>query len=227
VLFFILKFIALLGLIDLEGQRRKKKMDLQTVQEFLTQDSPEVKEYLQGLKTLTLDETKNLVTTNEELKKWFESEKHSYFDKNINTWKSNNLEKMITEEIKKRNPEKSLEQIELEKLRAEFEAAQKQLALKGVKEKATSVASQKGIPLEILDFFVNEDEETTNNNLSTFETVMEKYITAKVDERLKGSYQPPAGSGTGKTFTLDAIKNMSPDEINKNWDSISKVLNQK
>jgi hypothetical protein len=216
----------------LEGLMEEMEMELnlEQVKQFLEsqQDTnEEVKTYIQGFKSVSVDEVSKLVNEKDDFKKWFDSERDKHASKSLDTWRTNNLEKLITEEIKKRNPDKSPEQIELEKLRADFEAAQKQLALKGVKEKAVSLASQKNIPLEILDFFIQEDEEKTNTNLSTFESVMEKYITAKVDERLKGSYQPPAGSGTGKTFTLDAIKNMSPDEINKNWDSISKVLNQK
>lgn len=206
------------------------ELNLEQVKQFLDsqkETNEEVKTYLQGFKSVSVDEVSKLVNEKDDFKKWFDSERDKHFSKGLDTWRTNNLEKLITEEIKKRNPEKSLEQIELEKLRADFEAAQKQLALKGVKEKAISVATNKNIPLEILDFFINEDEEKTNTNLSTFESVMEKYITAKVDERLKGSYQPPAGGGTGtQGITKEQFAKMSITEKTKLLNENPELYNQ-
>jgi hypothetical protein len=191
-------------------------MSFEEIKKYLDENkesNEEVKTYLQGFKQFSVDEVSKLVNEKEDFKKWFDSERDKHFSKGLDTWKTNNLEKLITDEIKKRNPDKSPEQIELEKLRADFEAAQKQLALKGVKEKATTLATEKKIPLELLDFFVNEDEEKTNTNLSTFESVMEKYIKAQVEERLKGSYQPPAGGGTGtQGITKEKFQTMSYTE---------------
>lgn len=172
-------------------------MEFKDIKEFIEtnkESNEEVKAYLQGFKQFGVDEVQKFIGENEEGKKWFDSERDRFFNKSLDTWKTNNLEKLITEEIKKRNPDKTPEQIELEKLRADFEESQRQLQLKGVKEKATSIASEKKIPLELLDFFINQDEEKTTENLSTFERVMEKYVKAQVDERLQSSYQPPGNN---------------------------------
>lgn len=174
-------------------------MEFKDIKEFIEQNkesNEEVKAYLQGFKQFGVDEVQKFVNENDEAKKWFDSERDKFFSKSLDTWKTNNLEKLITDEIKKWNPDKTPEQIELEKLRADFEKSQKQLQLKDVKERAISIATEKSIPLEVLDFFVNEDEEKTKENLSTFESVMEKYVKAQVDERLKGSYTPPAGGSS-------------------------------
>jgi hypothetical protein len=210
-------------------------MLLEDIKKFIDENkdtNEDVKTYLQGFKSVSVDEVSKLVNEKDDFKKWFDSEKDKHFSKSLSTWQTNNLEKLITDEIKKRNPDKSAEQIELEKLRADFEAAQKQLALKGVKEKAIQQATSKNIPLEILDFFVNENEETTTANLSTFESVMEKYITAKVDERLKGSYQPPGGAGSGSQgITKEKFATMGYAERAKlqreNPELYEKLKNQK
>jgi hypothetical protein len=193
------------------------ELNLEQVRQFLEsqeETNEEVKTYLQGFKQFSVDEVSKFVNENQDAKKWFDSERDKHFSKGLDTWKTNNLEKLITDEIKKRNPDKTPEQIELEKLRADFEAAQRQLTLKGVKEKATTLATEKKIPLELLDFFVTDDEEKTNTNLSTFESVMEKYIKSQVEERLKGSYQPPAGGGGTGTqgITREKFQTMSYTE---------------
>lgn len=175
-------------------------MEFKDIKEFIetNKDSnEEVKAYLQGFKQFSVEEVQKFVNDNQDAKKWFDSERDRHFDKGLTTWKTNNLEKLITEEIKKRNPDKSPEQIENERLRADFEKLERTIALKEVKEKATLTATEKKIPLEILDFLISEDEEKTNTNLSTFESVMDKYVKAQVEERLKGSYTPPGGGGTG------------------------------
>lgn len=52
------------------------------------------------------------------------------------------------------------------------------------------------------------------------------HVETLVQERLKqGAYTPPKG-GEGKSFTMDDIKNMNDEEINKNWDAIQEVLKQ-
>jgi hypothetical protein len=191
------------------------ELNLEQVKQFLEsqKETDDVKAYLQGFKQFSVDEVSKFVNESQDAKKWFDSERDKHFSKGLDTWKTNNLEKLITEEVKKRNPDKTPEQLEIEKLRADFEAAQRQLALKGVKEKATTLATEKKIPLELLDYFVTDDEEKTNTNLSTFESIMEKYITAKVEERLKGTYQPPGGGGSGtQGITKEKFQTMSYSE---------------
>lgn len=191
-------------------------MEFKDIKEFIDQhkeSNEELKAYLQGFKQFGVEEVQKFVTENEDAKKWFDSEKDKHFSKGLETWRTNNLERLILEEVKKRNPDKTPEQIELEKLRADFEAAQKELKLKGAKENAAKLATEKKVPLELLDFFVTDDEEKTNTNLSTFESVMEKYITAQVEERLKGSYTPPAGGGSGSQgITREKFLSMNHSE---------------
>lgn len=191
-------------------------MEFKDIKEFIDQhqeSNEELKAYLQGFKQFGVDEVQKFVNENQDAKKWLDSEKDKHFSKGLDTWKTNNLETLISNEIKKRNPDKTPEQIELEKLRADFEAAQRQLALKGVKEKATTLATEKKIPLDLIDFFINEDEEKTKENLSTFESVMDKYVKAQVEERLKGSYTPPAGGGANLTgITKEQFQKMGYTE---------------
>jgi hypothetical protein len=175
-------------------------MDLQSVKEFLEQqkESAEVKEYLQGFKTLTLDETKNLVTTNEELKKWFDSEKHSHFDKGLQTWMEKTFPTKLDQEIKKRFPEKDPKDIELENIKAQLKQMADEKLYESLKNKALTVATEKKIPTSVIDLLLGKDEESTLTNIGKFEEAINPYIQSQIEERLKSSYQPPGG---GNNFT--------------------------
>lgn len=205
-------------------------MNIEQVKEFLEANKENhdvlglVKQYAPN-QEFGFEQARQLIETNEEAKRWLDSEKDKHFTKSLETFKTKTMPTLIDEEIKKRNPDKSPEQIELEKLRADFENAQRQLQLKGVKEKAISIATEKKIPLDILDFFINEDEEKTKENLSVFETTMQHYVKSQVDNRLSGSYTPPAGDGKVTTLTRDSIKNMSTEELMKIQQTNPQLLN--
>ena len=91
---------------------------------------------------------------------------------------------------------------------------------------AIKIASDKKLPLPLVDFFIGADEETTKTNLEVFESVFQSSVQAIVEQRLKGEgYYPPKDNEKG-TLTLEALKGMSQAEINQNWDSVKQLLKQ-
>ena len=66
----------------------------------------------------------SVLETNKEIKSYFDAEKDTHHNKALETWKSNHLQALIDEEVKKRNPGKTPEQIEIEKLRKQIEDAE-------------------------------------------------------------------------------------------------------
>ncbi|WP_144700192.1 DUF4355 domain-containing protein [Fictibacillus phosphorivorans] len=191
-------------------------MNLEDIKKFLDENKgqEEVSAYLQGFKKFGVDEVQKFVSENEEARKWFDSEKDKHFSKGLDTWRTNNLEKIISEEIKKRNPDKTPEQLELDKLRADLEKMQNEKVRETLKNKALTVAGDKKIPTSLIDFFIGQDEEGTLANLGQFETAMNEYVKSQVEDRLKGSYTPPGG-GNPSVITMDQLKNMSTEEIAK------------
>jgi hypothetical protein len=147
--------------------------------------------------------------------------------KSLETWKTNQLEGLLDTEIKKRFPAKDEKEIEMEKLRAEVEKMKQEKQREQLTSQAIKIASEKKLPLQLVDFFIGTDESTTTANLTAFEQSLQLAVQQQVEQRLKGDgYTPPADS-TGKTFTLDTIKGMSQDEINKNWEQVKQALQNK
>ncbi len=200
-------------------------MDFNEVKQFIetNKDNEEVKNYIGGF--ITSDRVEAFLN-NDDGKKLLQPKLDSYFSKGLETWKTNNIEKLLDEEIKKRFPEKDQKDIELEKVKAELERIKADAIRKELTNKALLIADEKKLPKDLVEYFIGNDEETTNKNLVRLESVFSKHIETLVQERLKGSgYTPPKG-GDSKTFTIEEIEKMSTDEINKNWDVIQEILKQ-
>lgn len=161
---------------------------LEDIKKFLSdnKDKDDVKAYLGELSKPTVDGVKGFLDT-EEGKKLLQPRLDSHFTKGLETWKTNNLENIIEDEVNKRNPKKTPEQIELEKLRREIEDERKSRTRQELVNKALKVAKEKSLPDGIIDFFIADDEETTLSNLTKLEEDYSKAVQSAVEAKFKES----------------------------------------
>lgn len=136
-------------------------MNLEEIKKFFEENKEDeaVKAYLDELSAISVDKVEGFLKTYEG-KKLLQPILDRNFNKGLETWKTNNLEKLIDDEVKKRNPDQTPEQkkiAELEKLIEDEKSARMREALVN---KALRVAKEKGLPDGIVDFFVGADEET-------------------------------------------------------------------
>lgn len=146
--------------------------------------------------------------TNDEVKRYFDSEKDKHFGTALETWKSNNLTKIIDEEVNKRNPTKSAAEIEVEKLRKEIEDERKGRNREALKNKAFAAATTKKLPTDILDFFIADDEDATNENLNKLEAAFQSAVQSAVDGKFKENGRDVHSGGAGST-TVKSIQDMA------------------
>lgn len=204
-------------------------MELQEVKTYLESngDKEDVKAYLQDLQKVSVEGIATYVEKDAEAKKWLDSTKDKHFHKALETWKTNNLEQLIDGEVKRRFPEKDEKDIELEKLKQAVEQMKTEKEREVLVNKAIKVANEKHLPLELVDFFIAQNEEATLENVTKFEGVFQQAVQLEVEQRLKGKgYIPPAKSQKA-TISLEALKGMTAEEINKNWDTVKQVLKTK
>lgn len=194
-------------------------INLAAVQKFLTdnKDNADVKKYLGELSAPTVEGVKGFLDT-EEGKKLLQPRLDSHFNKSLETWKANNLEKLIDEEVKKRNPDETPEQKELAKLRKEIEDERKARNRETLVNKALKIADEKTLPKGIIDFFVGDDEDGTVSNLGKLEEEFNAAVTKAVEARFKESGRNPengadGGSGVG---TIDLGKMASEVSLTNN-----------
>ena len=204
-------------------------MNIEEVKNFINdnKESEEMKTYLQGFNKVSVEGIENYLTEDEEGKKWFDSVKDKHFNKALDTWKSNNLTKLIDDEVKKKFPSKDEKEIEVDNLKVEIEKMKQEKLHEVLTSKAVKIASDKNLPLSLVDFFIAQDEEATVNNLKVLEESFNKEVQKAVEKRLKNEgYNPPKDT-SGNTLTLETIKNMSQAEINNNWDKVKEILKNK
>lgn len=161
-------------------------MDLQEVKTYLETNSQDgaVIEYLNELKKPTA-EAINVYLDSQEGAKLLQPRLDSYFSKGLQTWKDNNLNKLIDEEVAKRNPGETPEQKEIRELKAQIENDRNERE----KEKLTNIAMKKanelGLPLDLVNHFIGTDENTTISNLEDFNKLYQESIQTQVDAKFK------------------------------------------
>lgn len=178
---------------------------------------------LDGL--LTLDKFKNKLDE-KEFKAFLDSEKDKYSAKAINTalenYKKKELPKVIADEIAKAKGEPQTEQEkQLLELQKKIEIMEKEKTRAEMTSKYKSVLSEKSIPVDMIDFLLAGDDDTTISNIDLFEKAMNKYVEDKVTERLSNSnYEPKSNKDDKGKLSLEDMASMSIEEINKNWDNL-------
>ena len=166
---------------------------------------------------LTVDRIKPLLENEPDLRSHIDSLKDKHLAKGLETFKKNNLEKLVQAELLKRNPNKTPEQLRIEELERKFEQAEKEKARFQMESKFKDTLNEKGIPSKLLDFVLSEDEETTLANITIFEDVMKSTIEKGINDKLKGgSYVPPKDEKPGQaTITKEQFTKMGLMERSK------------
>lgn len=172
-------------------------------------DSEEFNNYIAGL--MTDDRVKEYLNTDSG-KKLLQPTLDSYFTKGLDTWKSNNLQSLVDEKVKELYPEADPKDTELAKVKAELEAMKAESVRKDLTNKALKYATEKGLPADLIDFFIGKDEETTNSNLKKLESIYSGSISSAVDKKLKeNNYIPPEGTETVIDGVTAAFMKLNPE----------------
>lgn len=102
----------------------------------------------------------------------------------------------------------------------EAELERKELALKTI-----DLLKENDLPLDVKDFLIGKDEESTVDNIKAFKTVFDSALnTAVTDKFKKSGKEHTDSSGHSKRYTQEDISKMTSDEINKNWEKIQRDL---
>lgn len=167
-------------------------------------------------KALEKEDVALVQAVNADVKSVFDAEKDKHHSKALETWKTNNLDTLVDAEVAKRNPSKSPAEIALETLQKKFDDSEKARARETLMNKAIKQANEKGLPVDLLDYFVSDDEVITTANLAKLEEVYAKSVQASVEGKFKenGREVPPGGSGS--TNTIKSITEMAAEHNLRN-----------
>lgn len=184
-------------------------MNLQDIKQYLTdnKDSQEVQDYLKGLKTVSVDDVKGFLDT-EEGKRFIQPELDRYHAKSLNTWKENNLEKLVNEEVAKRNPELTEEQKRISALEQELEKRDAEAKREKLLNFALNKAQELKLPTTFVERYLGDDEETTEQNLNSLNETLESIKKDQIDNYVKANGRTDFTDGQS-----DSVKSASLSDL--------------
>ena len=124
-------------------------------------------------------------------KKLIQPKLDSHFSKGLDTWKNNNLQKLIDEEVSRRNPAETPEQKAIRELQQQMAQANAEKVKAEQIALGQALASEKGLPTALVPYFIGETESDTRNNLNFLELEYKSTLEKQVESRLKNSGTTP------------------------------------
>ncbi|HCV3922421.1 DUF4355 domain-containing protein [Staphylococcus aureus] len=163
-------------------------MNIEEVKSFFEEhkDDKEVKDYLNGLKAVSVDDVKGFLDT-EEGKRFIQPELDRYHSKGLESWKEKNLENLIEQEVQKRNPEQSEEQKRISALEKELEKRDAEAKREKLRSNALGKAQELNLPTSLVDRFLGDSDEDTEQNLKALKETFDKYVQEGVESKFKSS----------------------------------------
>lgn len=169
----------------------------------------EYENYISGL--LTADRV-NKYLASDEGKKYVDPIADQRYTKGLETWKKNNLDALVNAKVKELYPDVDPKDASIAALKAEIEQIKAESARKDLTNKAFMIANEKGLPVDLVDYFVGKDEETTTANMGKLESAFTSALSAAVKDKLKdGSYVPPDGGKTDVDGVTAAFQKLNPN----------------
>lgn len=160
---------------------------------------------------LTLDAFKEKIANDKSFKSFMDSENDKYHSKALETWKSNNLQTIINDEVlKATGKKKTPEQIQIEELQKKFEAQEKENTRLKNESTVKSMLSEAGFdPSKTLEFFNIDDMENMETRIGNFKALIDEKTQAGIKDAIaSGSYTPPGENGSGELSVDDLAKMM-------------------
>lgn len=172
------------------------------------ENTDEYKNFVSGLIN---DERVTAYLDTDSGKKLMQPKLDSYFSKGLETWKTNNLDKLVSDKVKELYPEADPKDTELAAVKAELEKMKSESLRKDLTNKALKIANDKGLPADLVDFFIGADEKATNANIAKFEKAFTDSVGSAVQKKLKdSSYVPPEGDDTSVDGVTAAFQKLNP-----------------
>ncbi|HCC5674506.1 TPA: DUF4355 domain-containing protein [Staphylococcus aureus] len=191
-------------------------MNIEEVKSFFEEhkDDKEVKDYLNGLKTVSVDDVKGFLDT-EEGKRFIQPELDRYHSKGLESWKEKNLENLIEQEVQKRNPEQSEEQKRISALEKELEKRDAEAKREKLRSNALGKAQELNLPTSLVDRFLGDSDEDTEQNLKALKETFDKYVQKGVESKFKSS---------GRDVKESQNRDLDPSNV-KSIEEMAKEIN--
>lgn len=207
----------LLKLVEALGDKDDVNETLKAIEEFKIGSAESI-----DLTKLTIDDYKNILENNATIKGYNQSNLDSAISIAINShdkkFAAEKLPKLIDDALKAKSNEGKTEiEIKFEEMQKEMENMKNEKTKAEMSSKYTKVLGEKGLPIELINYVLGADDETTTANIEQIGTLFTSAIQANTKNLVNGSgYVPPAGTpGDKGAVTKEQFKKMSYADRNK------------
>lgn len=110
-----------------------------------------------------------------------------YHDKGLKSWKENNLNTIVEEEIKKRFPEETEEQKRIRKLEQMIEEERRARSSREVENKATKLLVENSLSLDFVQFINGESDEEVTRKVNDIKKIVDAEVQKAIADKFKES----------------------------------------
>ena len=105
----------------------------------------------------------------------------------------------------------------------DLNAREAEITKRELMAEAKNTLAEKKLPASLAGVLNYTDADSCKKSIEAVEKAFQEAVEVAVEEKLKGG-KPPKAPGTSTVFSQEQVKAMSPEEINKNWENISKSM---
>lgn len=138
----------------------------------------------------------------EDFKKFMETDEgrkilNPMFDKRVSTaietWKTNNIDKVINDELVKRGFVQTDEQKKMMELENEIAAIRKEKEMAEKRAIALAELNANGLNATLADYIPHDSEESIRNGVTTFKSILDDLVAQEVKKKTAGTGAKPQG----------------------------------
>lgn len=119
-----------------------------------------------------------------------------HFSKSLDTWKHNNLQRIIDDEVTKRMPNETPEAKQLREMTERISRIEREKNRQQMQNLGIQLAHEKQLPSGLVDYFVGDNESDTRQRINFLELEFKSAVEKAVTDRLRNSSVTPAATQT-------------------------------
>lgn len=165
-------------------------MTLEEVMQFIKDNEKDekVQAYVKGF--VTLDRVQAFLETDEG-KRLMQPRLDSYFAKGLETWKTNNLQKLVDEKVLEMYPAETEQEKRIKALEQKLAQEENARKRQEMEKKAIRLLTENKYPVDLVDFIHASDDNELEAKFQSLKTILEGWAKEVVDGKYREAGRSP------------------------------------
>lgn len=165
-------------------------MTLEEVMQFIKDNEKDekVQAYVKGF--VTLDRVQAFLETDEG-KRLMQPRLDSYFAKGLETWKTNNLQKIVDEKILEKYPAETEQEKRIKALEQKLAQEENARKRQEIEKKALLLLSENNLPADLVDYISASDDNELNAKFQNLKSALDKWTGQQNEEKFRNAGRNP------------------------------------